>query len=137
MFTLRTENKAIVTVTYTLVGAFSFSILIVGYAYCSEITFPINEATAGGLFQFPLQVFGFVMTIVCPAIINKWEDSNQGVFWSFILLIICTALGTFSAAIMKPIPKHRNQSIKDEATKSFEASFKEKEDQYIEKDTND
>jgi MFS family permease len=134
-FVLATKNKIIVAIAMSLVGFASFGIFGLGYAYCSAITYPVNEATAGGLFQFPLNCFGFIMTIVCTAIINHWKDTNDGVFWSFVILVILSAIGTVSAAVMKPIPKDHDASIKlkesillEEKSRLLEGSYHSKHD---------
>lgn len=104
---LEVNHTALVTASYAFIGFASYPCLIVGYSYCSEITFPINEATSGGLFQLPLQYFGLLVTVLLTELINLWKDSNQGVHWSILALCIFTLIGTIAAAIMKPIPKHR------------------------------
>ena len=93
--------------------------LIIWYGFSSEITMPINEATSGGLFQFPLQLFSFVYTLVLTELIQSTE-SKSGIFWSFIIFIGTTIFGTFIAILMKPPPMDRNETMRTEASKSFE-----------------
>lgn len=112
---LETEIKILVTLSYVFVGFASFPALTVSYPYCSEVTFPINEATASGLLQLPLQFTGFGLTVVLTEIIELWKESNQGVLWSMLTLCICTLIGTTAAALMKPLPKQRYSQLKDKS----------------------
>jgi len=111
----------IVSLTSAFVGFAAYPPLILGYAYCSELTFPINEATSGGLFQVPFEIFGFFATIACTEIVHRMKG-DQGVLWTIISMIACSVIGTISAMLIKPIPVERNNSIRSVASKEYEGS---------------
>jgi len=102
MFWFRTQNEIIVAFASAFLGFSSFPTLIVWYDFWSKVTFPLNEATVGGLFQLPTQYVGFVNTIIWTSILNAWEG-DKGVVWTFIFLIFWAIVGTTSAITVKKL----------------------------------
>lgn len=83
------------------------------FAYCSEITFPIKEATASGLFILGSQFIGFGLTNLVTVLIDKY--SRNAIF----ILVGTTAIGMISAITMKQIPKKRNGTIRKKSIESY------------------
>lgn len=116
-FALQTETKWIVTLSYAFVGFTVYPTMNVSFAYNSEITFPIKEATASGLFILGSQFIGFGLTNLISILID--ELGTKAIF----ILVGTTLIGTISAIIMKPIPKARNNTLRKRAASTYQDSL--------------
>jgi MFS family permease len=102
LFCFISEKKALVIAGSFMLGFWAFPSLVVSFDYWSKVTFPLNEATVGGLFQFPAQVVGFIWTIIWTEFVNRWK-SNQGITWCFVFLIGWNLIGTIGALLVKKL----------------------------------
>ena len=121
MFALKTENKVYVTLAYGFIGITTSPLLVVWLTFWSKITYPINEATAGGLLQVPVQYFSFGISFLISDLIDLF-DGDKGIFWMFMLLILITLIGVFFSSILKKALPKREESEFNSSTQSIEES---------------
>jgi len=119
---LRTESKWIVTLAYTFVGFTSFPTLNISFAYSSEVTFPIKEATASGLFILGSQALGIGMTNLLTVL--------QDEIGSKVILIMVgvNLIGTISAVLMKSVSSSMNMQDRRASLQSYASSSNKAEE---------
>ena len=134
-FSLRTEIKWVVTIAYALWG-WSFATLNVSFGFSSEITFPIKEATASGLFILGSQALGFGTTNIWTVVMNSFDDS-KGEIIAFAILIFINVIGTLSAISMKQYKSIRNitpiMNSLDASNNMIDTSFSGSEESFQDK----
>ena len=59
---LYSSKEWVVAITYISFGFCCYPILILAYAFSSEITYPIRESTSSGFFIMFAQIFGLILT---------------------------------------------------------------------------
>ena len=131
MFALKSKNKVYVTLAYGFIGITTSPLLVVWLTFCSKITYPINEATAGGLLQIPVQYFSFGISFLISDLINVFER-DKGIFWMFMILILITLIGVFFSLILKQASAKRY----DNEILSHKQSIEESENSFGTKNYN-
>ncbi|CDW88459.1 major facilitator superfamily protein [Stylonychia lemnae] len=98
-FALISGNYAFLMTAICLTGYFNLSIMAVAFEQGIELSYPIGEATSGGIFNILNNIFGFILILILTPILNNNEKKD--VLISFIILGSCLVAAFIFMAVGK------------------------------------
>ncbi|XP_045482815.1 uncharacterized MFS-type transporter C09D4.1-like [Harmonia axyridis] len=93
-------------ITVPINGFFSGSLMVISYEYAIETTYPTPEPYGTSVLNGVVYVFGIIFVVILDLVF-----ANVGYPAGFGIIIILTAIGTFSILFVSPVLKRRNANL--------------------------
>ncbi|XP_044761483.1 uncharacterized MFS-type transporter C09D4.1-like isoform X2 [Coccinella septempunctata] len=87
-------------------GFFSGSLMVISYEYAIETTYPTPEAFGASVLNVVVYIFAIIFIVTLNFVFE-----SAGYLVGFIIIVILTAIGTFSILLVSPELKRRNANL--------------------------